>query len=215
MMDGQRLPCAQRVYAETKEQILSGALDGGSLLSEVEFASKLQVSRTPVREAFVRLADEGLLSLLPRRGAVVVPVSPTEAVDILDVRAALEVSAVQRLALRPDRIDLLEYARAELARQIEHAATTDIEAFAASDQRFHRAIVDAADNALASRFYATLGDRQRRMTTRAVTCDLAPLGRLVKEHRSLLGHVDAGDVAGFAATLRAHFVDTHRILLGT
>mgnify|MGYP001027199435 FL=1 len=66
----------QRAYQTTKDQILSGVVRGGQLLSEVEVAASLGVSRTPVHEAFLRLAAEDLLELLPRRGAVVVPVPP-------------------------------------------------------------------------------------------------------------------------------------------
>lgn len=209
-----RQPSAQLVYDTTKEQILSGQLSGGTLLSENDVARRLQVSRTPAREAFVRLEAEGLLSLLPRRGAVVTPMTFSDALDVLEVREALEVSAVRRLARLPERASLLERARAELEDQAAHAATSDLSAFAVSDQRFHRSIVDAAGNALASRFYATLGDRQRRMTASAVGADLHLLADLLADHRGLLGHVESGDSDGFALALHRHFRSTHRILLG-
>src|ERR1700760_1846284 len=95
-------PAAQRAYTLTKDLILSGHLPAGSLVSEGDIAERLLLSRTPVREAFLRLETEDLLRLIPKRGAVVVAVSPTEAVDVLDVRLALEVAAVQRLVDRPD-----------------------------------------------------------------------------------------------------------------
>ena len=210
----QAQPSAQRVYDTTKEQILSGRLAGGSLLSEVEVARELHVSRTPAREAFVRLEAEGLLSLLPRRGAVVTPMTPADMVDLLEVRESLEVSAVRRLARRADRVALLEAARDELEDQASHAATLDLEAFAVSDQRFHLAIVRAAGNALASRLYATLGDRQRQMTAGAVGSDLTRLAGLLGDHRGLLGAAEQGDTGGFSDALRRHFESTHRVLLG-
>lgn len=207
-------PSAQRVYDTTKERILSGELPGGSLLSEVEVARHLQVSRTPAREAFVRLQAEGLLSLLPRRGAVVTPMTPGDAIDLLEVRESLEVSAVRRLARQPDRSARLAAARAELDDQATHAAGLDLPAFAVSDQRFHLAVVEAAGNALACRLYATLGDRQRQMTAGAVASDLDRLARLLGEHRGLLRAAERGDVDGFARALRRHFESTHRVLLG-
>ncbi|HET9077945.1 MAG TPA: GntR family transcriptional regulator [Acidimicrobiales bacterium] len=207
-------PSAQRVYAVTKEQILSGELAGGSLLSEGEVARRLKVSRTPAREAFVRLQAEGLLALLPRRGAVVTPLTPADMVDLLEVRQALEVAAVRRLARREDRSQLLVAARAELDDQAAHAVTLDLPAFAESDQRFHRAIVDAAGNALSSRFYATLGDRQRQMTVGAVGADPRRLFELLGDHRGLLGAAEEGDTDGFAGALRRHFESTHLVLLG-
>lgn len=212
-------PSAQLVYDVTKEQILSGELPGGALLSENEVARRLQVSRTPAREAFVRLESEGLLALQPRRGAVVVPLQPTEAVEVLEVREALEVAAVRRLTRRADRSSLLEQARAELSLQSdlvgpEMGGRVDVQGFAMSDHRFHRAIVEAAGNDVASRLYATLGDRHRRMTARAVGADLGRLADVLGQHRGLLGRVDGGDVEGFAADLRVHFETTHRVFLG-
>lgn len=207
------LPSAQLVYETTKEQILSGELPGGTLLSENEVARRLQVSRTPAREAFVRLESEGWLTLQPRRGAVVVPVPLTEAVDVLEVREALEVAAVRRLARRADRAGLLSAARGELQAQTAHIEARDLDGFAASDHRFHRAIVDAAGNAVASHFYATLGDRQRRMTAQSVGADLHRLGDLRSQHEGLLNRAEGGDPAGFATELRVHFEATHRVLL--
>ena len=210
----QAQPSAQRVYDTTKEQILSGQVAGGSLLSEVEVARQLRVSRTPAREAFVRLQAEGLLTLLPRRGAVVTPLTPGDMVDLLEVRESLEVSAVRRLARHPERLARLAAARAELDDQAAHAATLDLAAFALSDQRFHLAVVEAAGNCLASRLYAILGDRQRQMTAGAVASDLRRLAELLGQHRGLLYAAEDGDADGFAAALRRHFESTHRVLLG-
>src|SRR5262249_10586933 len=88
---------ATRAYRATKDLILSGEIPPGSLLSEGEIADRLAVSRTPVREAFLRLETEDLLRLVPKRGAVVVPVPLTEAADVLDVRYALETASARRL----------------------------------------------------------------------------------------------------------------------
>lgn len=207
------LPSAQLVYETTKEQIISGELAGGTLLSENEVAKRLHVSRTPAREAFVRLESEGLLTLQPRRGAVVVPVPLNEAVDVLEVREALEVAAVRRLSRRADRAGLLVAAHEELQAQRAHVQTLDLDAFARSDHRFHRAIVDAAGNGVASHLYATLGDRQRRMTAQAVGADLRRLGTLRTQHQSLLERAQAGEPDRFAIELRVHFQETHGLLL--
>lgn len=207
------LPSAQLVYETTKEQILSGQLPGGTLLSENEVAKRLQVSRTPAREAFVRLESEGLLTLQPRRGAVVVPVPLTEAVDVLEVREALEVAAVRRLSRRHDRALLLAGARGELQAQLAHVEALDLDAFALSDHRFHRAIVDAGGNGVASHLYATLGDRHRRMTAQAVGAELHRLGDLRAQHEDLLVRAEGADPDGFATQLRVHFETTHRVLL--
>ena len=72
-------PAADRAYEHVKAGLLDGSYPDGHLLSEGEIAGALQMSRTPVREAFLRLQTDGFLRLYPKRGALVVPVTPTEA----------------------------------------------------------------------------------------------------------------------------------------
>jgi DNA-binding GntR family transcriptional regulator len=203
---------AGRAYRATKELILSGEIPPGSLLSEGEIADRLTVSRTPVREAFLRLETEDLLHLVPKRGAIVVPVPPTEAADVLDVRFALETASVRRLC-DPERdlTPLLGELEQLITAQEALAASGDVSAFAEVDQRFHRAIVDAAGNAIASKFYLTLADRQRRMTIGAVGRRTARLGVLLTEHKGLRDRVRDRDGDGFAAALSSHLDSTHNI----
>ena len=203
-----------RVYAEIKESILSGEIPGGTLLSEAEVARRLTVSRTPAREAFVRLAAEGLLSLLPRRGAVVTPMAPTEAVDLLEVRHALETGAVTRLARlsAAQREAVLAPAAQAIADQVACLEAADIPGFITHDERFHYAIVAAAQNTIASSFYATLGDRQRRMIALAIRVNGDRLAHFVPEHRRLLALTHQGDAGGFATELWSHLRNTHDAL---
>jgi DNA-binding GntR family transcriptional regulator len=207
-------PAAERVYHQTKELILSGAIEGGTLLSEAEVARRLAVSRTPAREAFVRLEAEGLLSLLPRRGAVVTPLSPTEAVDVLEVRHALETGAVTRLARlsATERSRRLSGAAAAIDVQGDALGAGDIPAFIAADEHFHFTLVGAAQNRLATNVYGTLGDRQRRMTALAISVNGERLAHFVPEHRRLLTLAGDGDVAGFSAQLWNHLRSTHAVL---
>jgi DNA-binding GntR family transcriptional regulator len=200
---------ADRAYAMTKELVLTGDLPGGHLFSEGDIAERLGISRTPVREAFLRLQAEELLVLIPKRGAVVAPVPPGEAEDVLDAREAVETAAVRRLLRRPDLLpEVLGTLRAALDEQ--ERRTDDLHAFAEADEAFHRAIVDAGRNALTMRFYATLGDRQRRMSVHALgpSPDLVPV--ILAQHRELVGLIEAHDEAGFARALRAHLDGTHR-----
>ena len=163
----------QRAYQATKDQILSGAVRGGQLLSEVEVAAALGVSRTPVHEAFLRLAAEDLLELLPRRGAVVVPVPPREATDLLEMRLALESSAVRRLCRTSDTLEALFAELTDLiGAQREGAAAGDEHRFAAADDAFHHRIVEAAGNAIAL----------LRVTARSATPDDGVRGAL--RHRT-------------------------------
>src|SRR5579875_3675865 len=77
-------------YRFAKDRLLDGRFPAGQLLSENEIARELGISRTPVREAFLLLEAEGLLELYPRRGALVTPISPTEADDLLEARMLTE-----------------------------------------------------------------------------------------------------------------------------
>jgi DNA-binding GntR family transcriptional regulator len=201
-------PAAERAYVLTKELVLTGELPGGHLLSEGEIAERLGVSRTPVREAFLRLQAEDLLTLIPKRGAVVVPVPPGEAEDVLDAREAIETAAVRRLLRRPD---LVPAAVAALREALDvQRAHTDLEAFAVADEAFHRTLVAAARNALTLRFYDTLADRQRRMSVHALGPVPARLPEVIEEHAELVAIIEAGDADGFATALHGHLDRTHR-----
>lgn len=204
-------PAAERAYELTKEMVLSGELAGGRLLSEGEVAEQLGMSRTPVREAFLRLQAEELLSLIPKRGAVVVPVPPGEADDVLDAREAIETAAVRRLVRTPADVPAaVADLRTALDAQRGHADPADVDAFARADEAFHRAIVAAGGNALTGRFYRTLADRQRRMTVRAMDGDPRFIARVLDEHEELVRIIASGDESAFAVALRAHLDGTHR-----
>ncbi|MEU8276692.1 GntR family transcriptional regulator [Microbispora bryophytorum] len=210
MADPAKRPsAAHTAYAVTKELILSGELPGGSLISEGEIAERVRVSRTPVREAFLRLESEELLALHPKRGAVVVPVPPGEAADVLELRLALERSAAERIARIGLRGDHHERMRELLRRQRALAEAADVGRFADADEAFHRCIVEASENRLAGRFYATLGDRQRRMSITALRPRPERLSLLADEHEALLRHLLDGDSAAFASALLGHLTATH------
>ena len=204
-------PAADRAYKLTKELVLAGELPGGHLFSEGDIATRLGVSRTPVREAFLRLQAEDLLRLVPRRGAIVVPVPPGEAEDVLDAREAIETASVRRLLRRPDLVPTaVNELRAALRVQREYADAGDLPAFAEADETFHRTIVAAGQNRLTIRFYASLADRQRRMSIDALSPAPAKLSVVLREHEHLIAVIEAQDALEFGAAIRAHLDGTHR-----
>src|SRR4029079_17067373 len=89
---------AQRAYAHVKERLLDGRFPGGTLLSENALARELGISRTPLRQAFGQLEAEGLVELYPRRGALVVPISASEADDVHGPRELIECHCARRAA---------------------------------------------------------------------------------------------------------------------
>ena len=202
---------ADRAYAFVKRQIVSGAYPGGTLISEGEVSAAVEVSRTPVREAFLRLEVEGLLRLYPKRGALVVPVSAAEIREVLDARLAVEQHAARAVIQAGRHHELAAGLRAILGK---HAPGAAYEAgqFTELDRQFHFALVEAAGNRLLSGFYGTLRDRQLRMGTAALMHDPGRYDAILAEHKALTDLIDAGDAQAAADTLAAHLAATKAAL---
>src|SRR5919202_528505 len=111
----------QRVHERLRDQILSGDLEPGTELTEVALSEQLGVSRGPIREALGRLASQGLVTVRPRRGAVVRSLSKEEFVELYQVREALEVMAVKLAVprLRAEDFGALEELIDAMARHAE------------------------------------------------------------------------------------------------
>ena len=136
---GGRVAAKDRAHEYVKRQVLTGAFPGGELISEGEVAAALGMSRTPVREAFLRLEGEGLLRLYPQRGALVVPVSSEEARAVIEARLVLEQFAAAKVIARGPAACAAVFERlsAELQRQRDAAAKADWQEFSEADRAFH------------------------------------------------------------------------------
>lgn len=203
---------AERAYREVKERILSGALPGGELVSENEIAAELGMSRTPVREAFLRLETEGWMRLYPKRGALVVPVPPHEAEHVTHARYVVETAAVRALSVS-DRTALTAELRGSLDRQRALAEARDLDEFAVVDADFHRTYVVASGNPLLAGFYDSLRERQRRMNSVALRHGGTDTGRIIEQHERLANLIEAGDSDGFASALADHLTQVHGVEL--
>lgn len=204
---------ADLAYREVKELILSGELPGGELISEGEIATRMGSSRTPVREAFLRLAAEGWMRLYPKRGALIVPVADGEAESVVDARLLVEVHAVEAIASNTWARDaLMVTLRENLERQREFVLTGGgAVQFSVLDADFHRAVVRAGGNPLLETFYDGLRERQRRMTAHSLTRDPEQLAKIVADHTRLADLVGAGDAPGFASAVRRHMREVHAL----
>lgn len=201
-----RAPAAKdRAYAWVKERILEGAYPGGELLSEGEVAEALDVSRTPVREAFLLLEAEGLMRLYPKRGALVVPVSPADVRDLMDTRLLLECDAARRVARGTvDRERVVAELEGLLDLQQRALDAVDLPAFVRTDRDFHHAIVAAAGNAILTRLSDSLRDRQRRLVATTVGRDPGLMRGFLDEHRAILAAIAAGDARAAGRLVEAH-----------
>lgn len=208
-MSSTTLPAAEVAYRYVKGLILDDRLPGGSMITEGELAGQLALSRTPVREAFLRLEAEGWLRLYPKRGAVVVPIAAGEAHAVIDARLLLEVHAVESLRGPDERSRLCAVLESSIARQGEALDAGDLDGYARDDTAFHLAIVAAGGNALLTSFSVSLRERQQRMGARSLWRDVDRARAFVLGHCELAALIRAGDTSGFAAALRGHLRDAH------
>lgn len=195
-------PAAERVYTHVKRAVLDRSYEGGTLLSEGELAEAVGVSRTPVREALLRLEAEGLLKLYPKKGALVLPVSAQEIADVVETRLLVERHAVMKL--EPAPAHLLSRLEELLDEQRVHAATGDLAAFAMADRSFHAEIVRAAGNRIMSHLYDQLRDRQLRMGVATMHADPGRIAKNITEHTEILDALRAGDAGVAAALVERH-----------
>jgi DNA-binding GntR family transcriptional regulator len=208
----QPLSAADRAYEHLKSSVIRGEYPSGSLISEGMVCAQLSMSRTPVHEAFLRLASENWLQLLSRKGAIVRAMPPSEAEDVLEMREAIESAAAARV-IGAERVNELTPLLSDLLdAQAVAVAAGDIDAFVVADDRFHTAIVEASGNRLAMDFMARLRDRQQRLRHQLIRVRPAQLQHAFDEHRLLAAALTAGDAAEYSSVLRQH-VSSHRGVL--
>jgi DNA-binding GntR family transcriptional regulator len=210
---GGRVAAKDRAHDYVKRQVLTGAFPGGELISEGEVAAALGMSRTPVREAFLRLEAEGLLRLYPQRGALVVPVSSGESRAVIEARLVLEQFAVRKVVGRGAavRASVFERLSAELQRQRDAVAQSDWEEFSDADRAFHDVTLQESGNAIVAGFYSSLRDRQMRMNRELVMHE-ERITTILDEHRVIAEAVRDGDLQRTDEALRMHLMSTMRTL---
>lgn len=175
---------AEKAYLEIRERIKRGIWGPGYRLVERTVADELGVSRTPVRAAFERLFSEGLVELIPNRGAVVVNLSLEDAIEILQMREALEVLAC-KLAVPRLTDEALEQLRAILVEMKKAVHDNDLYRYSDLNGAFHRIIVDASG----SRRLAETLDLLKTQTVRHRLTSLLTPGRArnsVAEHEAIV-----------------------------
>ena len=200
---------SERAYAHVKRGILDGTREGGQFFTEGEVADAVGVSRTPVREALLRLEVEGLVRLYPKRGALIVPVSAQEAQDVIEARGVIEEWAASRIW--PYRTEILGDLGGALATMRAAAGANAVEDFVAADRTFHECIVSAAGNDVLTRQYRSLGERQRGVSRSAIRASDAGMGRVVSAHLELIHLLATGTRAEFLAATSEHLTLAHEL----
>jgi DNA-binding GntR family transcriptional regulator len=199
------------VYEILRRQVLTMELPPGAALSENELAATLGVSRTPVRESLILLAEEGLVQVFPQVGSFVSRVDPVKVADAQFLREAVELAALDDLpeVLDPDVVSDL---RSNVEQQREDGI--DLEEFFALDEAFHHGLLRLSGHANAwATVVAAKGhlDRARRLGL----YDVSSPGVFVHQHADILDAVTRGDVQQARTAMRAHlravFDDVERI----
>jgi DNA-binding GntR family transcriptional regulator len=174
------------------------------------------MSRTPVREAFLRLEADGLLRLFPKRGALVVAVSPHEVEAVLEARELVEGHALAKLCAAPeDQRAVVAHALHEvLDVQRRALAAADEQAFAEADRRFHTTVVESARNPILLELYGSLRDRQLRMNLGSLERGPRRPQEILAQHEAIVGAFGTGDAEEARRRLRVHLDATRASVLG-
>lgn len=177
-------------YGELKRRIMHGALPPGTRMLERAVADLLSMSRTPVREAMIRLAQEGLIDVRPRHGMTVLAITIDDLEEIYAVRAPLEAAAVRLAATRGLRDDELSGLSDALDAMDAALAANRMSDWAREDSGFHRLLVESSGNQRLIAIIETLRGQLHRATM--ATCDLRDTPhRSNIEHREVLDAIAA------------------------
>ncbi|TMV50422.1 GntR family transcriptional regulator, partial [Thioclava sp. BHET1] len=191
-----------------RERVISNQLPPGERISESEIALQFGVSRQPVREAFIKLAEEGLLEVRPQRGTFVRKISVPAVMDARFVREAVEADLVKLLCVTPDAALIRELER-QLSAQRE-LAVADSGGFRRMDDLFHRTIAEAAGKSHAWAVVEgmkTQMDRVRQLSTEHFALD-----KLIAQHAAIVAGLARGDGAAAEAAVRQHLREILRDL---
>ncbi|MDQ0323030.1 DNA-binding GntR family transcriptional regulator [Pararhizobium capsulatum DSM 1112] len=189
-----------QVYRILREQIIQAELLPGERISESEIAKTLSISRQPVREAFIKLSEEGLVQVLPQRGTYVTKISTASVMDVRFVREAIEADIVRHLAADHAAATITEL-RSQISRQ-KQVRQNDRAAFLRLDELFHHTLAAAAGKAYAWSVVESVKAQMDRV--RFLSVDDMQIGRLIEQHERIVDAIAAGDVAQAEDAVRTH-----------
>lgn len=203
----QRPTMARRIGDVLRDAIVTLELKPGDTISESEIAARFGVSRQPVREAFIQLAEQGLLRVRPQRSTEVVRISVRSVLNARFVREALEVAVVRKAAEDCAGMEASTFEEV-LALQARASDANDYRAFHTQDDAFHRLLAKLSGH----EFVWRLIDAQKQQMDRVRYLSLAlGMPNTIREHREIGDAVLAGDAALAEAHMRRHLhkIDTH------
>jgi len=190
---------APQLCRRLRERIVRAELLPGALISETEIARDYDVSRQPVREAFIKLAEAGLVQIRPQRGTLVTRISTESVKDARFVREAIEADVVKLVAERSDAA-----IAAELLAQIERQkrVADDAAAFVKLDEHFHRTLADMAGKAYAWRVIEEVKAQMDRV--RYLSVEKLHVRLLIAQHEAIVAAIVGNNTEAAEAAMRTH-----------
>lgn len=202
------LPLRDVVFQTLRKAILTGDLKPGERLMEIHLAEKIGVSRTPIREAIRKLELEGLVTNIPRKGAMVAEISVKGLKDVLEVRRALD-SFCAELACERITEEEKEDLKAAFEAFIDATKTKDATVIARADVSFHDIIIGATGNERLVALINNLAEQMYRYRFEYIK-DESGHDRLIEEHKNLMEAIISGNVDGARNAAREH-IDNQEI----
>ena len=201
----------QQVAVRLRQRIVEGQVAPGAKLNERALSEQLQVSRTPLREAIKMLAAEGLVVLLPNRGAVVAQLSAQDVVDTFEVIAGLEGQSGELAAQRITEAELAEIRALHFEMRAAHTRR-DLPTYYRLNALIHNQINAAARNPVLIQTYRTINARLQALRFRS-NFDETKWHRAVEEHERMIEALAARDAAGLRAVLVQHLANKRDVVL--
>lgn len=202
-----RRPLHEEAIERLRELIIKGKLAPGSRLNERLLCEQLGISRTPLREAIKLLAREGLVALLPHRGAQVAPLEARRLGETLEVMGALEALAGELVCRHADANHIAEIRKLHEDMVAKHASG-DLAGYFRYNQAIHLKIVEASGNAMLANTYRQLNANVLRVRYMA-NLSQERWNEAVQEHEKILAALEARDAARLRRLLQDHL--THKL----
>ena len=193
----------EKAYFRLKKEIMENRMSPGFQAFEQDLAGMLNMSRTPVREALIRLQNEGLIELKPRRGMRVLPLRPSDMRELYEVLNAIECEAVSIIASRkPTLKELAPLDRAAAAME-KAMAEDDLDAWASANTQFHKSLLRLCKNKRLMNIGLTVMDQEHRLTRVTLLLRKKPI-QSTREHRDHINALLKGDAVKARRIYRQH-----------
>ncbi len=205
------LPLRDVVFNTLRKAILTGELRPGERLLEIQLSEKLGVSRTPIREAIRKLELEGLVNMIPRRGAEVASITESDLKDVLEVRRNLDALCAELACERITQKELTEL-KAACARFESVVPGGDVTSIAAADVAFHNIIIEATGNKRLIQLINNLSESIYRYRLEHIK-DKKQHASLVEEHRKIYEAIASGNRSKAAKASTEHIINQEKYIL--